>query len=154
MKGVREVKDTSNVRFGDGTMMSQPLERRASPRRRTLEEHGIVSIRVRPGRLGCGVELIDVCAAGALVESEHQLCPGASIEVHMAADGRCIAVRGRVLRCSVSRLRVSGVWYRGAIGFDRRHPWFIDQAERGYLVPMPETQRQSAERGGTSRLIL
>lgn len=154
MKGVRDVKDTNNARAGDGAMMSQPLERRASPRRRTLQEHGVVSIRVRPGRLGCGVVLIDVCAAGALVESEHQLCPGTSIEVHMAADERCIAMRGRVLRCSVSRLRVSGVWYRSAIGFDRHHPWFIDHAERGYLVPMPETQRDSAERAGTSRPIL
>ncbi len=154
MKDVSNVKDTSSVRPGGGAMTSQPLERRASPRRRTIEQHGVVSIRVRPGRLGCGVVLIDVCAAGALVESEHQLRPGASIDVHMVADERCIAVRGCVLRCSVSRLRVSSVWYRSAIGFDRHHPWFIDQAERGYPVPMPATQRHSEGRGETSRLIL
>lgn len=154
MNDARDAKDASVVRPGDGAMKSRSLERRGTPRWHTLEEHGVVSIRVRPGRLGCGIVLIDVCAAGVLVESEHQLRPDVSIEVHMADDERCIALRGRVLRCSVSRLRVSGVWYRSAIDFDHHHPWVIAQAERAYPVPVAEMRPHSATREDTSRLIL
>jgi hypothetical protein len=35
-------------------------------------------------------------------------------------------VRGRVLRCTVVRLRSASICYRGAIGFDRSLPWFVE----------------------------
>ena len=42
-----------------------------------------------------------------------------------------------MLRCAVARLRASSVCCRGAIGFDRHLPWFVD--EDGYGVHGGET---------------
>jgi hypothetical protein len=104
-------------------------DRRRARRRRTVEEHGIVSARVRPGH---EVDLIDVSAGGALVEGMRRLSPGALIELYLAAGERCASVRGRVLRCAVVRLKPTAVSYRGAIGFDRDLQWFSDHDRTGY----------------------
>ena len=115
-------------------MTPEPTERRRTRRRRSVEEHGIVSARVRPGIDAC---LIDVSAAGALIETRHRLLPGRSIEIHFARDKRLPAVRGTVLRCVVARLRHDEVCYRGAIAFDRRLPWLTDGGQ-GYSIPSAE----------------
>ena len=59
-------------------------DRRHAPRRRTLDEHGVVSARVRPGH---EVALIDVSAGGALIECMRGLSPGSIIELHVTAGG-------------------------------------------------------------------
>lgn len=126
-------------------MSNGPSERRRTRRRYTPEEHGIVSTRVR---LGYDVSLIDVSTGGALIETAHRLLPGSSIELHLATREQRAAVRGRVLRCAVTRLRASGVWYRGAIGFEGQLPWFVDHDDgSGYSVPGAEIRPGQPGRG-------
>lgn len=43
------------------------------------------------------------------------------------------SIRGRVLRCDVSKLFPASVWYRGAVQFDRHLPWYL--GEHGYGLP-------------------
>jgi hypothetical protein len=110
-------------------------DRRQTHRHQQVEEHGIVSTRVKPGH---HAKLVDVSAGGALIETSHRLLPGASVELHMETESRRTSVRGRVLRCAVVRVRPASVCYRGAIGFDRHLPWFVDTSE--YQVPSIETR--------------
>lgn len=113
--------------------MTEPeAERRRTPRRSNVEEHGIVTARVRPGHTA---RVVDVSAGGALVETQYRLLPGTSIELQMETSTRRALVRGRVLRCAVSMLQPSCVRYRGAIGFDRQLSWFSDEGSDGYRVP-------------------
>jgi hypothetical protein len=116
--------------------MTPGPERRQARRRETFDEHGVASARVRPGR---DVALVNVSARGALIEAEHRLLPGSSIELQLTAGARSATVRARVLRCSVARLRASSISYRGAVGFDRDLPWFVDGDEAGYSVPGADT---------------
>jgi len=128
--------------------MKERSDRRRAHRRQTLEEHGIVHARVRPGH---EVVLVDVSAGGALLESARRLLPGALIELHLATPGRAVSLRGRVLRCAVARLRAAGVWYHGAIKFDRDLSWFHDHDTMGYSVPVAETRAFLPGRGDATR---
>ena len=116
-------------------MTQEVVERRLTRRRQSVEEHGIVSARVRPG---IDASVVDVSAAGALIETHHRLLPGTSIEIHFDQDKRLPAVRGRVLRCAVAHLEPDSVCYRGAVLFDRHLPWLTDDSGRGYSVPNAE----------------
>jgi PilZ domain-containing protein len=100
------------------------IERRHAQRLKEVEEHRIVATRVRPG---IRARLIDVSAGGALIETTCRLLPGASVELHVETTTSHLRMRGRVLRCSVSRVRPACMVYRGAIGFDRHLPWFVDE---------------------------
>jgi len=100
-------------------------ERRQMRRRSHVEEHGITAARVRPGHV---VRLIDVSAAGALVETSRRLLPGKAVELHVERGGEQTVVRGRVLRCAVVKIQPTWIYYRGAIGFDRHLPWLVDEA--------------------------
>jgi len=108
-------------------------DRRANRRHRRVQEHGIVRARVRPGHV---VTLIDVSAGGALVDTEHRMLPGTSVELQVESENRRACLRGRVLRCAVVRVRPDSMCYRGAIAFDRYLPWFGDGD--GYDVPSLE----------------
>ena len=108
-------------------------DRRSNRRRRLVHEHGIVRARVRPGHLAT---VVDVSAGGILVETEHRLLPGSSVELHVESEHRSAKLRGRVMRCSVVRVRPEAVSYRGAIAFDRHLPWY--QEDDGYDVPNVE----------------
>jgi hypothetical protein len=108
-------------------------DRRRARRLPSLAEHGVASARVRPGQ---EVEVIDISAGGALVECARRLLPGTMIELLLTAGGRSASVRGRVLRCAVFALQPSSVSYRGAIGFDKELPWFLDLDVVGYPVPV------------------
>jgi hypothetical protein len=99
------------------------VERRRTRRHRGVEDHGIVSAQVRPGRRAM---LIDISAGGALIETHHRLLPGTPIELLIERHRYRASVRGRVLRSSVVRVRPSAIWYRGAIGFERCLPWFTE----------------------------
>ena len=104
-------------------MTHRPTERRASDRRRG-GECGIRTARLRPGR---EVEVIDLSAGGALIESTHRLLPGASVDLYLTSDRRQIdPVRGRIVRSAVSLLQAALVRYRGAIAFDRNTPGLSD----------------------------
>ena len=70
--------------------------------------------------------LINISAGGALIDTTHRLLPGSSVELLVERNHYRASVRGRVLRCAVVRVRPSAVCYRGAIGFDRCLPWFVE----------------------------
>jgi PilZ domain len=106
--------------------MTMALERRGRRRLHLVEEHGVVATRVRPGYLA---HLIDVSAAGALIETSYRLLPGTSVELHLETDAAHTNIRGRVLRSTVVRVRPSSVCYRGAIAFDRDLPWYVADPE-------------------------
>ena len=104
-------------------MTHEVVERRLTRRRQSVREHGIVSALVRPG---IGASVVDVSAAGVLIETHQRLLPGTSVEIHFDQDKRWPAVRGRVLRCAVAHLEPDLVCYRGAVLFDRHLPWLAD----------------------------
>lgn len=110
----------------------------------------MVCARVRPG---LDVTLVDLSAGGALVETVHRLLPGSAIELKLDSGEKRAAVRGRVLRCVVSRLCAEAVWYRGAIGFDRHLPWLAD-GEGGNQVPGAETRPQRLVREDATHGVL
>ena len=100
-------------------MTTKPIierERRAAPRKHTVEEHGIKAARVRAGR---DAAVLNVSAGGVLIETLHRLLPGTTIELQLSIGEDRAEVRGRVLRSAVSCLRHGRVSYRGAIAFER-----------------------------------
>lgn len=111
--------------------MTGATDRREIPRRHDFVDHGIVSVRVRPGK---PATIVNVCARGALLETTHRLLPGASVEVHLETQHRRATVRGRVLHCHVAQLHATSVCYRGAILFDCHLPWFADDQREGSVV--------------------
>jgi len=106
--------------------MTMTLDRRMSRRLQQVEEHGVVATRVRPGY---SAHLVDVSAAGALIETSYRLLPGTSVELHLETDTAHTNLRGRVLRSTIVRVRPSSVCYRGAIAFDRDLPWYVADRE-------------------------
>ena len=107
-------------------------ERRRSRRIAAAADHRIVSACVRPNHR---VRLIDVSAGGALLETNHRLLPGTSVDVHLeTATRERQTICGVVVRCAVVRLRASFVCYQGAVAFDEALRWFGDRP--GYGVPM------------------
>jgi hypothetical protein len=117
-------------------------DRRRTPRHRRVEQHGIVSAKVRPGR---HASVVDVSAGGALVETTHRLLPGTAVELQLETSVERATVRGRVLRCTVAGLHPTSVCYRGAIGFDRHLPWFVPDAD-GYGVHGHESRSATPRR--------
>jgi hypothetical protein len=110
--------------------MTDRRERRSAVRLTSAAEHGIRFIRIRPGH---GAALINVSAAGALIETHRRLLPGSLVEIQMETDRHKTSVRGVVVHCFVARVGPACVAYRGAIEFDRRLPWFAP--DDGYLLP-------------------
>jgi hypothetical protein len=104
--------------------MTLTIDKRTTRRLHRVEEHGVVAARVRPGHRA---HLVDVSAAGALIETSYRLLPGASVELHLETESTHTRIRGHVVRCAVVRVRPSFVHYRGAIAFDRHLPWFADE---------------------------
>ena len=129
-------------------MTDRTGDRRGARRRRQVEDHGIVAARVRPGH---AVSLIDVSEAGALVETDRRLLPGAPVELQFETPRHHAAVRGRVVRCAVSRVQSAAICYRGAISFDRHLPWFADSEEPGYAIPTAEPRPSAADRAVHTR---
>ena len=131
--------------------MTDPADdRRRTRRHNRVEDHGIVSARVRPGR---EASVVDVSAGGALVETQHRLLPGTAVELYLETPQQRATVRGRVLRCAVARLRSSSVCYRGAISFDRHLPWFVADGA-GYDVHVCETRSGMARRAEATPDVL
>ena len=125
-------------------------DRRQTKRLNAPDQHRIVNARVRPGY---DVAVLDVSAGGALVESGHRLLPGSAVDLHLARPEDRVAVRGRVLRCFVARLRATGIWYHGAIGFDRYLPWYAEDDPAGYGIPGAELRPRRAGRAPHSHPV-
>ncbi len=111
----------------DARLAEKRGERRRTRRHRTADEHGITAARVRPGY---DLMVIDVCADGALVETDYRLLPGTSVDLQFDIGSRRVAARGSVLRCAVVAVRPGSVIYRAAIRFDRSMAWLRDAHEK------------------------
>ena len=125
-------------------MTSGSLDRRNFCRTGTVE-HGIVSARVRPGHL---VIVIDVSAGGALIEISQRLLPGSAVDLQIDTKHRRTTLRGRVLRCAVTRLHSTSVSYRAAIAFDCQWPLSSLSSENGsseYPVPASDARPTPAK---------
>lgn len=120
-------------------------------RRSGIAEHGIISARVRPGHL---VVVIDVSAGGALIEIARRLLPGAAVDLQFETAHRRTSLRGRVLRCAVSRLHSTAVSYRAAIAFDRQWPCFVESEWSEYPVPAGETRPAPMERVSSTQDVV
>lgn len=103
-------------------------DRRTAERFYGPEDHGILLARVRPG---LSAWIVDVSAVGALVETNHRLLPGTSIELSVQTSDRRVALRGRVVRCLVARVEATTIWYRGAVDLDRPISW-LNQGSPGH----------------------
>jgi hypothetical protein len=87
----------------------------------TPDPGSITHVRVKPG---IDVLLLNLSPGGVLLETTVRLLPGALLELLLAeCGGPTRALRGRVVRCSVSTLLPGEVRYRGAVQFDRDEPW-------------------------------
>lgn len=102
------------------------------PRFPLAEHHGIRSLRIRGGH---GAAVVDASAGGALVDTNHRLMPGSTVELQVEGDGQRTTVRGRVVRCAVIQVRAATVFYRGAIAFDRHLPWEVPGDGNSILGP-------------------
>lgn len=124
--------------------VTRKRERRAARRRSNVDDHDVISARIRPGHYA---HLLDVSTGGALIETAFRLLPGAAVEIRLATRRlQHIVVRGEVLRCTVVRLRP--VIYRGAIHFDREVATFADAGE--YSLPLPKAVDPAGSREGTT----
>jgi hypothetical protein len=119
-------------------MNDRSSERRGAPRFDAVEDHGIVSASVRPGHRA---RLIDVSAGGALIETNHRLMPGKSMELQVEKEADRASVCGRVVRCVVVRLHPTWVCYRAAIAFDKQLAWLV-----GKRAPAASPQRATSNR--------
>lgn len=87
---------------------------------------------MRPGRQ---VRLVDISADGALIEATHRILPGRVVELRVERAACRASVRGRLLRCTIARLQSSSIFYHGAIAFDDRLPWLVDDSPEGMAFP-------------------
>jgi hypothetical protein len=106
-------------------------DRRHERRRYAAEEHGIVSVRVRPG---IQARLLDVSASGALLETTQRLLPGRHVHVQLACPSLATTVRSRVIRCHVHRITAECIRYRCGVRFDRSLQWSVETNGVRYVV--------------------
>lgn len=106
-------------------------DRRQHARRRSVAEHGVVSVRVRPA---IDARLIDLSSSGAQLETLHRLVPGRFVHLQVVCPSGTTTVRGRVVRSEISRLQAAGVSYRCGLRFDRSLRWAVEPNGVRYVV--------------------
>jgi hypothetical protein len=131
------------------TTVDEAADRRKCVRRGSIEQHGIVSARVKPGH---DVELIDISSGGALVEGVRRLLPGTAVELFLVAGDLCASIRGRVLRCAIVGLKPTSVSYRGAIRFDNDLPWFGERRAPAAAGTVSELPGAAGRREATTQV--
>lgn len=81
-------------------------------------------------RPGTAVHLVDLSEAGAQIQTDRPLRPGARVFLRLDTPGRTIGVAALVLRCTVWAIHpLGGVSYRAALRFDARCPSFWEELE-------------------------
>jgi PilZ domain len=86
-------------------------------------------------RPGCPVDLVDLSANGAQVQSARPLRPGSRIHVRLSSRNRTLAVAALVVRCSVWTLDAEAITYRGALRFEEEcRSFWEEQARIGYAL--------------------
>ena len=107
--------------------MDNPVtERRCEPRLPALALQ-IDRATLRPG---CPVDLVDLSANGAQVESSTAMRPGSRIHVRLTARNRTLAVAAIVVRCSVWTLDPEAITYRAALRFEEECRSFWEEQAR------------------------
>lgn len=91
-------------------------ERRQASRRAPGRGEPLSRLRVRAG---LELSVVDLSAAGALVESLARPLPGSYVDVRIDTGENHTVVRSRVVRAHVCHLEAHLVRYRVAIAFDR-----------------------------------
>jgi hypothetical protein len=112
--------------------MTIELVDRRQARRRSASAGGILLARIRPGLVA---SVVNVSPGGVLLETDRQLLPGVAVDLCLVAVERRIAIRGRVLRCTVEHLNSNAVCYRSAICFDQQAAWLAEEHIDGYVIP-------------------
>ncbi|MEO5895991.1 MAG: hypothetical protein ABIS06_09845 [Vicinamibacterales bacterium] len=108
-------------------MELQVIERRAEARFLVPPQLDL-RVTLRPG---CSVELVEVCAGGALIEVPRPLRPGGRVHVQVTTPQRTFAIAANVTRCMVWSLDpLEGARYRGALRFDHRIKWCWGEPHR------------------------
>ena len=86
-------------------------------------------------RPGCSVQVIDLSPAGAQVETDRQLRPGARVHMRIVTERWTISIAAHVLRCAVWAIHPEeGITYRGALCFDERCPRLRDEESHGVAI--------------------
>jgi len=98
--------------------MARTIVERRHDRRCTAAALRVSQATLRPGR---DVQVIDLSAAGAQVQSERPLRPGSRVHVRFVLASCSVSVAAHVVRCSVWALHPeNGATYRSALHFDER----------------------------------
>ena len=104
-------------------------ERRCEPRLPAVALQ-IDGATLRPG---CPVDLVDLSASGAQVQSSRPMRPGSRIHVRLTTRNGTLAVAAVVVRCSVWTLDPEVITYRGAVRFEEEcRSFWEDQARIRY----------------------
>ena len=94
-----------------------------------------VVCRVNPGH---EVQLINVSAVGACVESTFALLPGRPLQLHVQTRGRRLVIEARVAWCAVTAVTPSrGVRFAAGLAFARWIDLATDLPARIRPVPPP-----------------
>lgn len=108
-------------------------ERRVAPRYDAHTLAAPVVCRVNPGH---EVQLANVSAVGARVESTFPLLPGRPLQLHVQTRGRRLVIETRVAWCSVTGVTPSrGVRFAAGLAFARWIDLATELAARARPVP-------------------
>ncbi len=92
-----------------------PLDRRKSRRLSPDEIPNFKSVRLLAGQ---EIQLINLSAGGAMLESTTRIMPGAKICIRLVAHDALFLLHGRVLQSRASALSESGITYQCRVAFD------------------------------------
>ena len=106
-------------------------DRRREPRRQTVADHGVVSVRIRPG---IEARLLNLSAAGAHLPTTRRLPPGCLVHVQLAFPTCVATVGGRIVHTEVCAVRAEHLTYRCGVRFDRRLRWTVEATGVRYAV--------------------
>jgi len=118
-------------------MTAANTERRGSTRSATVDEHGVHTVRIRPGH---SAAIVNVSSSGALLETHRRLLPGGVIDLQLVVSEQTTIVRAHVVRCVVSRVGAASIAYRGAVRFEN-HVTTLRLRHSGRYADYPESGR-------------
>jgi hypothetical protein len=103
------------------------IERRAAKRWTPRDLPWPIACRITPGRV---VVIIDISAAGMLVESPTPLFPGRPVTLQLTRASQQTALQGAIVRGSLAALdRERGPTFRSGIAFDEAFEPLRDSRE-------------------------